>query len=261
MAAHNDTSAPSTAKPPTHLIVKWKTPTDEALGIAQVAGAIVDRRIAEPGRVAIVVPNRLWAANLKAACTHCGVKATLCVPQPELARSIGNPPETDLKGFSLVRHLQWGTDPRMAHALLHVQGFESATELFGIVKEQLARPTVPAFTEHIPIVLQDYPEVDADYLFAVGCVRGLVPQGVGTPAAERAFVQMVAAPRERTCISYFTKAPYELAESAGIYSARQKTEDGERVAMTQPSPYLEAAGSWRPTTTGGQALLRTYGLN
>lgn len=261
MDTRNDNTARGCAKPPDHLIVKWKTPTDEAIGIAQVAGALVERRIAEPGRIAIMVPNRLWAANLQAACKSCGARATLCVPHPELARSLGDPPETDLKGFSLVRHLQWGTDPRLAHALLHVQGFESASEVFAIVKEQLERPTVPAFTEHIPIVLQDYPSVDADYLFAVACVRGLVPHGEGTDESKRAFAGMVSERRERTFISYFTKAPLELAEAAGIYSARRKTEDGKPVAMTQPSPYLEAAGIWRPTTTGGQALLRTYGLN
>lgn len=251
----------ATVKPPDLMVVKWQTPTDEALGIARVAGALVDRRIAEAGRIAIMVPNRLWASNLKAACDSCGVRATPCIPHPELARAIGEPPRTDLKGFSLVRHLKWGSDPRMAHALSHIQGSESASEVFDIVKAQLSNPTLPAFATEIPIVLHDYPATDTDYLFMVGCVKGLVPEGEGTPESREAFARLVGANRTRTCISYFVKAPRKLAEVAGIASARCKTEDGQQVAMTQPSPYLEEAGIWRPTTTGGQALLRTYGLN
>lgn len=249
------------AAPPDRLVVKWPTPTEEALGTARVAGALVDRRIAEPAQIAIVAPNRLWAANLKGACESCGVKASLCIPQPALAAKLPPVPETDLKGLSLVRHLGWAKMPRMEHTILHVQGGEGAEELFALVREQLLRPTVPAFAEHIPIVLPDFPALSADYVFMVGCVRGLVPATGETETARAAFARIVAAGSKRTIASYFVKAPIELAEAASLAYQRQKTENGKRLAMLQPSPFLEEAGIWRPTTTGGQALLRTYGLN
>lgn len=260
MAQETDTPQ-GKAAPASRLVVKWQTPTDEALGMVRVAGALVSRRIAEPAQVAIVAPTRLWANNLKAACDSCGVKASLCIPHRALAEQLPPVPEnTGLKGLSLVRRLGWVRDPRMAHALLHVQGSESADEVYALVKEQLARPTVPHYTEYIPIVLSDFDDLSFDYLFMVACVKGLVPAQESRESRER-FAKTVASGRKRTCASYFVKAPLEMAQATGLHYARVKSENGQRMAMAQPSPYLEEAGIWRPTTTGGQALLRTYGLN
>ena len=248
------------------LVVKWADPTEEALGTAMLAGALVDRRIAHPGQMALVAPNRIWALNLQRACESRKVAASLCIPQPgaigEDDRAALAAGEADrLRGASLVRRLGWDARPELAHALLHLQGDEGPERLLAIVEEQCARPTLPAHPQHIPIRLLESEVPETDYLFVVGCVDGLVPAGEPDAPRRAAFAAAIAAGRRRSTASYFSKAPLQLAEQARLRFSRIKVENGASMAMVKPSPYLAEAGIWRPSTTGGQALLRKYGLN
>ena len=220
----------------------------------------MDRRIAHPGAVAIAVPNRLWAANQLNACRSCGVKAGLCIAQdiqlPDLPQEIA---ESELQGLSLIRHLGWDKRDELAYALL--QGNEEPDELLELVRSQLAHPTIPDLTAHIPIMLVDELRGPVDYLFVVGCVSGFMPRALHENHDRSAFTSAIRAGRVRTTVSYFVEAPADLVEAARIDVARYKMKGGGRLGMTMPSPFLGEAGIWRPSTTGGQALLRTYGLN
>ena len=252
---------------PERLFVKWATPADEAVGTAKLAGALVDRRVAKPARIAIAAPNRTWAVNLLRACASVGVRASLCIPRTcELEDELPDEAE-GLRGFSLAHRLGWDKRPELAHALLHVEGDEDFAALRALVRGQLAEPTVPDHTPAVPVMLMDDLRSQPDYLFIAGCVNGLVPTAAaleddGLLDRERAaFTEALSAGRVRTTLSCFVKAPAELAEHEGLSCTRFKMEDGRRLAMTQPTLFLTEAGAVRPTTTGGQALLRTYGLN
>ena len=252
---------------PERVFVKWATPTEEATGIAKLAGALIDRSLGQPGDVAVVAPNRMWATNLLRACEACKVAASLCMPQretPAVSRALARLDQEggELRGRSLARRTGLDALSECAHALLHIEGDETAEELGLLVRAQLARPTVPEKTPCVPIVLAGCMPSAFRYVFVAGCVNGLVPssaaldeaQGEGPHTAlerERAlFDAAVDAGETRTTISCFTKAPLEFARQTRIRYSRTKTENGEAVAMVQPSMFLSEAGQQR-----------TWGLN
>ena len=77
----------------------------------------------------------------------------------------------------------------------------------------------------------------------------------------RLFCNSVSKASKRLVVSYFSKAPLELAERAKMQVVRVKAEGNGRVASVRPTAFLAEAGNAAPVTTGGQALLAQHGLN
>jgi hypothetical protein len=114
---------------------------------------------------------------------------------------------------------------------------------------------------------------DFDQVFMVACVDGLIPGPAAfddsdprsrSEAMERdraAFTASCDAARRRTFLSCFTRMDESMAKSIHARYTRTKMEGGRRMAMVRPSLFIEEEGMERPTTLGGQALLRRYGLN
>lgn len=177
------------------------------------------------------------------------------------------------RSFALARVLGLSGMPVFANALLHVTGEEDAGGLQAVLLEQLRRPTPPADSPLSPIV--DFRHIPGtyDWVFLVGCVDGLMPspaaledpdlqrRGARRAAEQEAFVQAPGHAR-RTCVfSAFSKIDAALAQQAHIHTTRTKLEHGTRMGLCAPSSFLEAFGDARPSTTGGQAFLRSYNLN
>lgn len=285
---------------PEYLFVKWATPTEEAVSTVKLAGAYCQRRIATPQNVCIVVPNRIWATNIQRAAKGLNISVSLCIPQPETPQitqaldALAEYENEGLQGLSLVHRAGLDAIPELAHALSHVQGTETASELCTLIRQQLKDPHVAHLCTSIPVVLLGQKNIAFDYLFVVGCVEGLispapasvpVPTPGSTPApapvpasapapaqdtthdntkdnqAQKAFAEALESAGKRATISYFVKIPAELAEKLNLQVLRYKTENGTKMAMVGPSRFITEQGHMRPTTTGGQTLLRAYGLN
>lgn len=184
------------------------------------------------------------------------------------------------RAAALVRLCDLESCPEFSHGLLHVCGDESAQVLFGILNAQLARPTSPEGLEVVSIVPLTHLAETYSQVFVIGCVDGLLPaaadeRGADSAAHDAAAKGMpgayasakdafLAAPRHATKRLYysgFAKADVDFARQAHLSFARIKREGGREVAMCRISPYFAAFGASRPSTLGGQALLRKYQLN
>lgn len=176
-------------------------------------------------------------------------------------------------GFTLVQALGIDDIPLFAHARLHLHGDEDAQTLLDILKQQIVHPTMPDHASVTPIMHYRNVEGAFDWLFLIGCVDGLLP---GSDAFEAPTEQERSQARdscqsdfnaacshayEQIVISYFTKIDAEIAKKASIRTTRFRTEGDRRFAMTAPTVLLNHQENHRPTTVGGQILLRTYGLN
>lgn len=127
--------------------------------------------------------------------------------------------------------------------------------------------------EAIPIRHYRAVEKPFDRVFLVGCVEGLMippleaeshddaKQAQEEEACRASFFHAISQARSRAVVSSFVKIDADIAQQAGIRFTRRKTEQGKRIALCSPSRLLDEAGSQRPATIGGQALLRTHGLN
>ncbi len=178
---------------------------------------------------------------------------------------------TRVSGFTLAHRLGIDAERALAHGMLHVAGTESATELLNVLSAQLARPTVPRDRQLSPIM--DYRALTGafDWVVVAGCAEGLIPDtralantDEGHTALERqraAFVRARGCARVRTVLSSFAKADADLAKAARLRIARTKTEQGRRICLCTPTRFIDEMGAHRPSTVGGQALLREYGIN
>ena len=259
---------------PDRIFVKWATPTEEALSTVRLANALVERRIAMPEAIAIAAPNLAWAHNIMRAAASEGIAVVPCIAHAESPQATKALQELEaihsegLQGRSLIRRAGLEDIEEFAGGLLHIKGDESARDLAQLLREQLHNPTVAKASPAIPVMLVNELRSQPDYLFMVGCVNGLLPEAAALQADESAlalnreiFNMALNASKVRTIVSYFVKAPKQLAEQVGVQISRYKTEDGQSLAMTVPSIFVTEKGSARPSTTGGQALLRMYGLN
>lgn len=176
------------------------------------------------------------------------------------------------RGFTLVHALGLEDVPETEVALLHVNGDEDAPSLRRIVAGQLSNPSVPNGSSAVAVRLMGSLDGKCERLFMVGCVDGLVPSAVhGQSEAAGAaagviddadsFWRVVGFARRQAVVSGFSKVEADIAQRADIRSARSKVEHGKRMAMVSLTPFLLEAGSARPTTVGGQAYLRSHGLN
>lgn len=175
------------------------------------------------------------------------------------------------RGHSLAHAVGAQDAAGLAHGLRHVVGDEDAAALAALLREQAKRPTVPVGMQLISIAHYQRIEGDFAYMFLVGCVDGLLPgpaalEGDGDVReraladARSAYRRIVGAPRVRTVLSGFAKADVRLADAAHIPYARTKRERGETLAMCSPSRFLAEEGARRPSTEGGQAMLKRYRL-
>lgn len=183
--------------------------------------------------------------------------------------------------LTLTRVLGMREQAEFAHALRQMRGDEDAAHLLALVEEQMREPSLPPGSSDVPIVhlmrntaLAQHP---ADYVFVLACVDGLLPayaprkqqesascEDTGqeeTHEAYEAFSNAISCARKQVLISYFDRIREDRAKAARISFARTRLENGTRVAMTRPTPFLSAWGAQRPSTESGQALLRSYGLN
>lgn len=175
--------------------------------------------------------------------------------------------------FSLMRVTGIRKHPEFQHALTKIVGDERPPAFSATIHDQLLNPTIADDCEEIPIMHFQRARGDFEHVLFVACVDGLVPgarvleqpdeekRAEQIRESERAFEHAVALGRKRAVISYFTRIEKSTATRAHIPFPRAKHE-GERVmAMVQPTPFLNDWGLDRPSTIGGQSLMRMYGLN
>ncbi|MDO5042334.1 MAG: hypothetical protein Q4D92_02350 [Slackia sp.] len=277
-------------------VVKWRSPSDELVGLALLARAAVERDGCDPSEVVLVVPSVAWGIMMHRACESAGVEADFLVPRSLLGRraldalarlefiagscdeSVLSRFDLDdartkgllehcgaLRGFSLAKALGLCDCEEFRHALRHMVGDEDPSKLLKIVSCQIAHPTLPSDNTSIPIMHCLHVARVPRRLFFAGCVEGLVPVSVGEALPDRGgrgiFSAFACEAREQVVFSYFTSIEERIAERIGIVYARTRTVDGVRVAMTRPSRFLNEGDIGRYSTDGGQALLRRRGLN
>ncbi len=177
------------------------------------------------------------------------------------------------RGHSLARRAGLASAPACAQVLLHLEGEEDAARMEALLRAQLAHPTLPPRGSFTPIVHHRAIEKAYDWVFLIGCVEGLLPcaaafeaddadaRAQALEADRNAFLSAPARTRKRLVASSFAKIDAETARQARIRRTRCKQEHGSLVAMTAPTRFLEEMGTERPSTIGGQTLLREYGLN
>lgn len=199
-------------------IVKWKSPAEEIMGAAKVAGKLIERKLARREDICVAVPNRNWAAQAHRGFQTAEVDCTVCMPVPRLSAAehaalaaldaLAQPDgdagraqwqkcgrsleELDgivaehqtTRGFALVRVLGIDALPAFEHGRLHVRGTETAAQLANVLRTQLVRPTMPHHTVRTPIMGYRSVVGDFDYVFLIGCVDGLIPGPAAFEAEE-----------------------------------------------------------------------------
>ena len=178
---------------------------------------------------------------------------------------------TKTHGYTLIKAIGLKESMALRHVVLHLRGDENAKDLYELVRTQIEHPTFPSDTETIPIVLMSHIRSCVKRIFAVGCVDGLVPayaanmnekeRHAAREAGHASFEACFSHAEDSVVISYFTRIEEHVAQMAGIVFGRTKLQDGTRLAMTRPTPYLAEWGANLPSTVGGQTLLREKGLN
>ena len=113
---------------------------------------------------------------------------------------------------------------------------------------------LPSHERCAPIMDVRRVEGDFDWLFLFGCTDGLLPEGAS-------LAEALDHARQSAILSYFTAIDAALARQIHLPVLRTKSLNGTSVATCRPTRFLSALGDGRPSTIGGQALLRAHGLN
>ncbi len=287
------------------MYVKWESPEAELDGVARLLETFTFREIDDANDLAIAVPNMMWAVSARQACEKAGIAASIRASHVHLSANtrsrlallnvISHPSDPEMlaqwqasghtseelnallerygsaRAQALIRLTDLRSCPELSHALLHVCGDESASELFDIVCEQLEHPTQPEGLHVVSIVPYTHLQGSYSQVFMVGCVEGLIPgadtEGESEAAhtarkqAEEAFLGAASHATKRLYFSGFAKADAQFARANHIAFTRTKREGDREVALCRISPLFGLFGSARPSTLGGQVLLRTYKLN
>lgn len=275
------------------MFVKWETPEEELASTARLAEAFVHRHIEVANDLAIAVPNMAWAVQARRACAAAGLAASIraarahlsaatrsrlalleAMADPESERlraqwvAAGRPVEEldalvarygDSRASALIRLCDLASCPELEHGLLHICGDEDARHLLAVLDEQLAHPTSPEGLQVVSIVPLAHLSQTYAQLFVVGCVEGLLDEG--DEATRNAFLGAAEHATKRLYYSGFAKAELGFARSAHLAFARTRREGEREWALCRISPLFAAFGPARPSTLGGQVLLRTYQLN
>ncbi|WP_146001783.1 UvrD-helicase domain-containing protein [Eggerthella timonensis] len=179
------------------------------------------------------------------------------------------------KGFDLLRAIEADGLPEFEQTARTLVGDEDAAAVFALQRRNVADPALP----DDPHVLHVSPYgsltgLEYDNVFAIAAVDGLMPQRdafelISTEEERerimneerRSFCNSVSKANKRLVVSYFSKAPLELAERSKMQVVRVRAEGSDRVAAVRPTSFLAEAGNDAPSTTGGQTLLAQHGLN
>lgn len=178
-------------------------------------------------------------------------------------------------GFNLLSAIGAEGLPAFEDIARAMAGDESAAQLFALVRAQEFHPAFPDDAHTLRIAtFATLAGTAYDNLFVVAAVNGFIPRRdafevISTEEARervmsserRSFASGIAKAEKRLVISYFTKAPLEVAERTKMQVTRVRAEQGERIALVQPTVFLAEAGNACPATTGGQTLLAAHGLN
>lgn len=179
------------------------------------------------------------------------------------------------RGFALLRAI--GADKLFEFEALscRMAGDETAEELYAMMSDAVDDPVYPAEDVDVRVTTIDrLCGLDASRVVVLGAVNGFFPardafEVVSTDDARaretvngrRAFYAGVAKADDLLVLSHFGTADLELAERTKMKVARVRSgEDGERVALVEPSRFLDDAAALRPETQSGQALLSAYQL-
>lgn len=179
------------------------------------------------------------------------------------------------RGFALLRAI--GADKLFEFEALSVRmaGDETAEELYAMMSETVDDPVYPAEDVDVRVTTIDrLCGLDASRIVVLGAVNGFFPardafEVVSTDEARdretvdgrRAFYAGVAKADDLLVLSHFGTADLELAERTKMKVARVRSgAHGERVALVEPSRFLDDARAERPETQSGQALLSAYQL-
>ncbi len=178
------------------------------------------------------------------------------------------------KGFALLRAAGAEGLREFEEIERAMAGDESAAQAFALVRTYLNRPAFPA-GEHVLHVstYKNLAGLKYDNVLMFACIDGFMPHRdafelVSTDedrdrimnAERRAFYRAAAAATKRLIVSYFAKAPLEVAERSKMQVARIRSEGNERMALVRPSAFLAETEGMRPSTIGGQTLLSETGL-
>ena len=179
------------------------------------------------------------------------------------------------KGFGLLQAIGADGLPEFEETARALVGDEDAAAVFALQRANVTDPALPD-DPHV-LHVASYGAlcgVEYDNIFAIAAVDGFMPRRdafevISTEEdrerimneERRLFCNSVSKASKRLVVSYFSKAPLELAERAKMQVVRVKAEGNGRVASVRPTAFLAEAGNAAPVTTGGQALLAQHGLN
>ena len=179
------------------------------------------------------------------------------------------------KGFGLLRAIEAEGLPEFEETARALVGDEDAAAVFALQRRAVTDPALPDDPHVLHVAAYgSLCGLEYDNVFAIAAIDGFVPRRdafevISTEEERervmneerRSFCNSVSKANKRLVVSFFCKAPLELAERAKMQVVRVKAEDGSRVAAVRPTAFLAEAGGAAPTTTGGQALLARHGLN
>ncbi|MGN0038834.1 MAG: UvrD-helicase domain-containing protein [Coriobacteriales bacterium] len=173
------------------------------------------------------------------------------------------------RGFALMHAIGAEELPEFKDLMGELAGDETPQEVFRLMRRHILDPFFPSDPELVHICTpQHLAGQSYHHIVVFGMVDGLYPKRaafeVVSTDAERSRVMeeerraLYSAVAKADCtltLSYFTKAPLELAEKSKMQVARITTEDGQRVALLRPSCFIQDAGASVPSTLGGQAFM------
>lgn len=180
-------------------------------------------------------------------------------PNPQIMLVKWNTPADELVGtVKLVRQLIKGKTVRMRDVRLVVPSanwgvqLERAAAMAGLA----VNPNDAEGSLGVPVA--HYRSARAresvDHVYLIGCVEGLLTD-------REAFLAVIRSARVSAVMSLFTRIEEQTAQAAHLAYTRTRCDHGTMLAMVRPAPFIAEWGSKRPTTTGGEALLRQHGLN
>ena len=179
------------------------------------------------------------------------------------------------KGFALLHSVGADGLPEFEETVRTLVGDEDAASTFAIQRRSVTDPALPDDPHVLHVAAYGTScGIEYDNVFSIATVDGFIPRRdafevISTDddrerimsEERRSFVNSVSKANKRLVVSYFSKAPLELAEQTKMQVVRVKAEDGARVAVVRPTAFLAEAGNACPSTIGGQALLAELGLN
>lgn len=177
-------------------------------------------------------------------------------------------------GFALMRAIGGEGLPEFEAASDMMVGDEDAQALLALESACLSAPTWPDNPHVIHVATyNNLCGTEYDQIFVLAAVDGFIPardafEVISTEEnrarfmneERRLFANAVSKATKHAMISFFSKAPLELAERTKMQVVRVRAEEGERIAVVRATSFLSEAGNACPSTLSGQCLLAEQGL-